>query len=120
MTTTTKNIGNRLPILQGKNALVFGAGGTIGAAVAKEFAAEGAHLFLAGRTKSHLERVTIQIAESGGTAQIHVLDTLDDSAVNEYIEGVVSQTGKIDIILDAAGPLAKDGNTKNGPRLVGR
>jgi NAD(P)-dependent dehydrogenase (short-subunit alcohol dehydrogenase family) len=43
------------PILQGKCAVVFGAGGSIGAAVAKEFAAEGAEVFLAGRTKSSVE-----------------------------------------------------------------
>jgi NAD(P)-dependent dehydrogenase (short-subunit alcohol dehydrogenase family) len=92
---------------------VFGAGGTIGAAVAKEFAAEGAQVFLVGRTKSKLERVAAQIAESDGRAHIHVVDSLDEGAVNEYIDGVVRRTGKIDIILDAAGPLAKEyGNTK--------
>ena len=113
MTTTTKGVASKSPILQGKNAIVFGAGGTIGAAVAKEFAAEGAQVFLVGRTKSNLERVAKQIAESGGAAPIQVVDSLDDLAVNEYVDGVVRQTGKIDIILDAAGPLAKEyGNTK--------
>jgi len=38
-------------ILQGKHAVVFGAGGSVGAAVAQEFAAEGSEVFLAGRTK---------------------------------------------------------------------
>ena len=42
------------PILKDKNAIVFGAGSSIGAAVAKEFAAEGAEVFLAGRTKSNV------------------------------------------------------------------
>ena len=113
MTATTKGVASKSPILEGKNAVVFGAGGTIGAAVAKEFAAEGARVFLAGRTKSNLERVATQIAESGGTAHIRVLDSLDEAAVNGYLDGIVGQTGKIDIILDAAGPLAKDyGNTK--------
>ena len=42
-------------ILQGKRAIIFGAGGSIGAAVAREFAAEGAHVFLAGRTKANVE-----------------------------------------------------------------
>jgi NAD(P)-dependent dehydrogenase (short-subunit alcohol dehydrogenase family) len=41
---------NTNSILNGKNAVIFGAGGSIGAAVAKEFAAEGAEVFLAGRT----------------------------------------------------------------------
>jgi shikimate 5-dehydrogenase len=47
-------------ILQEKNAVVFGAGGSIGAAVAKEFAAEGAKVFLAGRTQS-------SVMETGNT-----------------------------------------------------
>ncbi len=52
-------------ILQGKHAVVFGAGGSIGAAVAKEFAAEGAEVFLAGRTKSNVEEVARQITATG-------------------------------------------------------
>jgi 3-oxoacyl-[acyl-carrier protein] reductase len=43
---------NNSAILKGKHAVVFGAGGSIGAAVAKEFAAEGAEVFLAGRSRS--------------------------------------------------------------------
>ena len=45
------------PILKDKNAIVFGAGGSIGAVVAKEFAAEGAEVFPAGRTKSNVPLV---------------------------------------------------------------
>lgn len=113
MTLTTDHVTRRSLILQGKNAIVFGAGGSIGAAVAKEFAAEGAQLFLAGRTKSNLESVAKQIAESGGKPQTAVVDTLDDAAVNRYIEDVGEKNGKIDIVLDATGPLAKDyGSTK--------
>jgi len=52
--------------MQDKNAIVFGAGGSIGAAVAKEFAAEGARVFLAGRTRAPLEVLAKQIATSGG------------------------------------------------------
>ena len=105
-------------ILHGKHAVVFGAGGSIGAAVAKEFAAEGAEVFLSGRTKSNLEAVAKQIGEHGGRAQAAVIDTLNDSAVNEYFDGIVKQRGKIDIILDAAGPLAKEyGNGKNAVDL---
>jgi len=110
---------NSTPILKGKHALIFGASGSIGAAVAKEFAAEGAEVFLGGRTKSNLERVATQIIEGGGAAHIHVVDTLDDSAVNEYMDRIVRQTGKIDIVLDAAGPQAKEyGNTKFAVDLV--
>jgi len=47
-----------------------------------------------------------------------VIDVLDDATVNHYIEGIVKQAGRIDIVLDAAGPLAKDyGNGKNAVDL---
>jgi 3-oxoacyl-[acyl-carrier protein] reductase len=101
------------PILQGKRAVVFGAGGSIGTAVAKEFAAEGAEVFLAGRTQSSVEAVARSIAANGGKAQAAVIDTLNDAAVNQYFDGIVKPGGKIDIVLDAAGPLAREyGNGK--------
>ena len=105
-------------VLQDKIAVVFGAGGSVGAAVAKEFAAEGARVFLAGRTKAGLEVVAKQIAAHGGDAQTAVVDTFEDATVNECLDGIVRQTGKIDIVLDAAGPLAKDyGNWKSAVDL---
>jgi 3-oxoacyl-[acyl-carrier protein] reductase len=104
---------NGTPILKGKHAVVFGAGGSIGTAVAKEFATEGAEVFLSGRTKSTVEAVAAQIIANGSRAHAAAIDTFDDAAVNQYINGIVKQTGKIDIVLDAAGPLAKEyGNGK--------
>lgn len=112
-TETREDLMNSAAVLKGRRAVVFGAGGTIGAAVAKEFAAEGAEVFLSGRTKSSVEALAKQIAANGGRAYAAVVDTLDDTAVNEYVDGIVKQTGKIDILLDFAGPLAKDyGNGK--------
>jgi 3-oxoacyl-[acyl-carrier protein] reductase len=101
------------PLLHDKIAIVFGASGSIGTAVAKEFAAEGARIFLAGRTKTSLEGLAKQIASSGGEVQTALVDVLDDTGVNQFIDGVVKQTGKIDIVIDVAGPLAKEyGNGK--------
>src|SRR6266849_1830115 len=100
--------------LQGKHAVVFGAGGSIGSAVAKEFAAEGAEVFLAGRTKANVEEVAKQITAAGGKAHAAVVDALDDVAVNKYSAGIVNQAGSIDIEFNAVGPLARDyGNGKN-------
>jgi 3-oxoacyl-[acyl-carrier protein] reductase len=105
-------------ILKGKSAVVFGAGGSIGSAVAKEFAAEGAEVFLAGRTRSNLEPVAKKITEAGGKAHAAVIDTLDDGAVNQYIDGIVKKAGKIDIVLDASGPVAEEyGNGKMAVEL---
>jgi 3-oxoacyl-[acyl-carrier protein] reductase len=105
--------GSRPRMLEGKSAVVFGAGGSIGAAVAKEFAAEGARVFLAGRTKATLEAVASQITAAGGEAQTTVVDALDDAGVNRYLNGVAKQAGRIDIAIDLTGPLASEyGNGK--------
>jgi len=92
---------------------VFGAAGSIGAAIAREFAAEGARVFLAGRTASTLEAVARQITAAGGEAQTTVVDALDDAGVNRYLDDVAKQAGKIDILVDLTGPLASEyGNGK--------
>lgn len=109
---------NSSTILKGKRAVVFGAAGSIGAAVAKEFAAEGAEVFLAGRTKANIDAVAAQIAQTGGRADSQVVDAMDDAAVNEYIDGIVRLAGGLDIAFNAVGPLAGDyGNTKSAIEL---
>jgi len=106
-------------LLQGKHAVVFGAGGSVGAAAAKEFAAEGAEVFLAGRTRSSVEDVAQHIRRAGGRAQAAVIDALDDTSVNDYVNGIASQVGKIDIEFNAVGPLAHEyGNTKHATDLA--
>lgn len=44
-------------LLEDKNAVIYGGGGSIGDAVAREFAREGANVFLAGRTIAALDKV---------------------------------------------------------------
>lgn len=101
-------------ILHGKNAVVFGAAGSIGAAVAKEFAAEGAQVFLAGRSKVDLETVANLITQGGGKARTTVIDTLDDASVSCFMDDIAKQVRTIDVLLDVAGPRAKEyGNGKN-------
>ena len=64
-------------MLQGKRAAVFGAGGSIGATVAREFAAEGAEVFLSGLTRSNVEEVSKQITSAGGLSHVAALDALN-------------------------------------------
>jgi 3-oxoacyl-[acyl-carrier protein] reductase len=104
---------NDIPIMKDKRAVVFGAGGSIGAAVARRFGAEGAEVFLAGRTESSLDAVTRQITEFGGRASHSVVDALDDSAVDKYLDHVVEQAGGIDVEFNATGPrITEYGNGK--------
>jgi NAD(P)-dependent dehydrogenase (short-subunit alcohol dehydrogenase family) len=99
--------------LQGKHAVVIGAGGSIGSAVAKEFASEGAELFLSGRTRANVEQVAAQITANGGRAHVAVLDALDDAAVNTYMSDVAKEAGTIDIAFSAIGPSPREyGNAK--------
>src|SRR2546423_13499749 len=74
---------NDSPILNDKRAVVFGAGGSIGAAVARKLGAEGAAGFLAGRTEGTLAAVTRQIPESGRPASYTGVDAPHDSPGDE-------------------------------------
>jgi NAD(P)-dependent dehydrogenase (short-subunit alcohol dehydrogenase family) len=84
-------------LLENKNAVIYGAGGSIGGAVAGEFAREGARVFLAGHTVESLEEVAKDITATGGSAEVAVLDALDEKAVDEHAQAVVSQAGGIDV-----------------------
>jgi NAD(P)-dependent dehydrogenase (short-subunit alcohol dehydrogenase family) len=84
-------------LLENKNAVIYGAGGSIGGAVAGEFAREGARVFLAGRTRENLENVAREIAADGGLAEFAVVDALDERAVEEHARAVASEAGSIDV-----------------------
>ena len=84
-------------LLENKNAIIYGGGGSIGGAVAREFAREGAHVFLAGRTREKMEMVANDIKADGGSAEVAVLDALDEKSVDEHAQEVVSQAGSIDV-----------------------
>jgi NAD(P)-dependent dehydrogenase (short-subunit alcohol dehydrogenase family) len=84
-------------LLENKVAVVYGAGGSIGGAVARTFAREGAQVFLAGRTKAKLDKVAEEIRSDGGVAETAQLDALDEHAVNAYVDAVAQRTGRIDI-----------------------
>jgi 3-oxoacyl-[acyl-carrier protein] reductase len=90
-------------LLEDKVAVIYGGGGAIGGAVARELAREGARVFLAGRTRAKLERVAADIASGGGRAEVAVVDALDEAAVNAHADGVVERAGRIDIALNALG-----------------
>ena len=100
-------------ILEGKHAVVFGAGGSIGSAVAREFASQGAEVFLAGRTEHTVETVANEIAAARGHAHVAVIDALDGPAVEEYVASVVKQAGSLDVEFNATGPrISEYGNGK--------
>ena len=84
-------------LLENKNAVIYGAGGSIGGAVARAFAREGARVFLAGRTPATLEAVAQEIRSAGGRADAAQVDALDERAVDEHADAVAADAGGIDI-----------------------
>ena len=90
-------------LLENKNAVIYGAGGAIGAAVALAFAREGARVFLTGRRLSNVNVVAEQISATGGTAEADQVDALDEHSVEEHLGEVVEKAGNIDISFNAIG-----------------
>src|SRR5262245_37423082 len=87
--------------LDNNNAIVYGASGAIGGAVARAFAREGAKVFLAGRTLETVETVAKGIAAEGGVAEAAQVDAMDAAAVREHAADVVARHGGIDISFNA-------------------
>ena len=90
-------------MLKDKVAVVYGAGGGIGSAVARAFSSEGAQVFLTGRNLAPVEVVAKDIAASGGSAEAAEVDALDEQAVDEHLQSVVDTAGRIDISFHAVG-----------------
>jgi NAD(P)-dependent dehydrogenase (short-subunit alcohol dehydrogenase family) len=90
-------------MLKDKVAVIYGAGGAVGRAVAAAFAAEGANLFLAGRSLASVELVAKDIASGGGSAETAEVDALDEEAVDEHLQAVIDKAGRVDISFNAIG-----------------
>jgi NAD(P)-dependent dehydrogenase (short-subunit alcohol dehydrogenase family) len=84
-------------LLEGKNAIIYGAGGGIGRGVARTFAREGARVFLAGRTRARLQAVSRTIAEDGGQADVAVVNTVEEEEVLAHAREVADLAGSLDI-----------------------
>jgi NAD(P)-dependent dehydrogenase (short-subunit alcohol dehydrogenase family) len=95
-------------MLRDKVAVVYGAGGGIGGAVAQAFAREGARLFLTGRDPAPVEVVAKEIESAGGSAEPAQVDALDEEAVDTHLQHVMDDAGRVDISFNAIGiPNAK-------------
>jgi 3-oxoacyl-[acyl-carrier protein] reductase len=80
-------------LLEGKTAIIYGGGGGIGGGVARTFAREGAKVFLVGRTREALDSVAKDIASLGGSAEVAVVDALDEWGVDDHARDVPAPRG---------------------------
>ena len=76
-------------LLKDKNAVIYGASGHIGSAVAHAFACDGANVFLAGRTLATLNAVAQEISAAGGAAETAQVDALDPQAIEQHLDAIV-------------------------------
>src|SRR6266516_7320667 len=90
-------------MLKDKVAVIYGAGGAIGGAVARAFAPEGANLFLTGRHLAPVEAVAKEVVSAGGSAEAAAVDALDEQAVDRHLQSVIDKAGRVDISFNAIG-----------------
>jgi len=89
--------------LKQKVAVIYGASGAIGGAVARAFANEGATLFVTGRRRGAIDAVAQELVAAGGVAEAATVDALDERAVEAHLQSVIEKAGRVDISLNAIG-----------------
>ena len=90
-------------ILQNKNAIIYGAGGSLGGAVAKAMAAAGARLFLTGHNISSVQKLADEILAAGGLAETTQVDALNEKAISSCLNEIIQKEGHLDISFNAIG-----------------
>jgi NADP-dependent 3-hydroxy acid dehydrogenase YdfG len=90
-------------LLEKKTAVIYGAGGAVGGAVARTFAREGATVFLTGRTLNKVAAIAKEISIGQGTVEAAQVDALDEQAVEKHLNDVVHKAGGLDISFNATG-----------------
>jgi len=83
--------------LETKNAVIYGAGGSLGGAIAKALARAGAKVFLAGRNLRSVKEVTDEIVATGGRAEAVTVDATNGNEVDRLTEKIASTAGSLDL-----------------------
>jgi NAD(P)-dependent dehydrogenase (short-subunit alcohol dehydrogenase family) len=110
-------------ILAGRVALVTGASRGIGAAVARRYAAEGAHVIAIARTVGGLEELDDAVKAAGGSATLLPLDLADGALIDQIGPSILQRFGRLDIFVGnaaALGPLSPMGHieAKDWDRVI--
>jgi len=96
------------PLLQGRLALITGAGGGIGTAIALHFARAGARVVLTDQSLETCEATARKVREAGGEAWAYALDVTDEQACAALAAQVGEEVGAIDTLVNNAGVLIRE------------
>ncbi len=88
-----------------KVAIVTGAGSGIGEGIARRFAAEGARVVLAGRTRDKLARVAADLDPQ--RTLVHPTDVADFAQVQALVDATIARFGRLDVLVNNAGVAAE-------------
>lgn len=91
-------------LLETKVAVIFAAGGAVGGRAAQEFVQEGATVFLSGRRLEPVKETARAIGSGDARVSVEQIDALDQDEVNAYLDRVVTEAGRIDVVFNAIGP----------------
>jgi NAD(P)-dependent dehydrogenase (short-subunit alcohol dehydrogenase family) len=89
--------------LDGRLAVVTGATGVLGGAIARGLAAAGARVAVLGRRAQRAEEVAESIRAGGGEAVATPADVLDPAGLEQVREDLLARYGRIDVLVNAAG-----------------
>jgi len=89
--------------LDGKNAVVTGAGSGIGQAIAQTFAAQGARVFVLELNEAGAQETLSRVRDAGGKAEAVACDVSDANSVAAAFDRVATEAGRIDILVNNAG-----------------
>jgi NAD(P)-dependent dehydrogenase (short-subunit alcohol dehydrogenase family) len=90
-------------LLEDKVAVIYGAAGNVGRAMARAFAREGARVFLTGRTLRTVEAVAREIVSDGGRAEAAEVDATEEKAIERHLDTVLAQAGGLDVSVNESG-----------------
>src|SRR5690242_12440835 len=86
--------------LKDKVAVVFAASGEIAGAVARSFAQHGAKVYVTARNLDSVKALARDITANGGRAEAARIDALNETEIDNFLQKVVADNGKLDIVFN--------------------
>ena len=108
----------KMEMLKNKVAVVFAASGEIAGAVARSFAQHGAKVYVTGRNLAAVKALAGEINASGGQAEAGKVDALNETEIETYLQKVVADNGKLDIVFNGIGSYYRDAGSGTPSTVV--